>query len=64
MPAAEEFEVHQSGPRDLWGEVRAAYAWWNEQDRPGFERFGLTVSPGGIRGAWLDSPGHPVPAVG
>ncbi|MFE4175202.1 methyltransferase domain-containing protein [Streptomyces sp. NPDC056909] len=63
VPGAQEFEVYQSGPRDLWGEVRAAYAWWSDQDRPGFERFGLTVNPDGTPWAWLDSPEHPVPAV-
>ncbi|MCX4691901.1 methyltransferase domain-containing protein [Streptomyces sp. NBC_01408] len=64
VPGAEEFEVYQSGPRELWGELRAAYAWWNGQGRPGFERFGLTVRPDGTTWSWLDSPEHPVPAVG
>ncbi|WP_406738253.1 methyltransferase domain-containing protein [Streptomyces sp. NBC_00853] len=64
VPGAEEFEVYQSGPRELWGEVTAAHAWWDDQGRPEFERFGLTVKPDGTTWAWLDSPEHPVPAVG
>lgn len=54
--------VHQSGPRRLWDEVEAAYQWWDSQDRPGFHRFGLTVSAAG-EDAWLDTPGNLV-AVG
>ncbi|QES48767.1 protein-L-isoaspartate(D-aspartate) O-methyltransferase [Streptomyces venezuelae] len=64
VPGAEEFEVYQSGPRELWGELRAAYAWWCDRGRPGFERFGLTVHPDGTTWAWLDSPEFPVSAVG
>ncbi|MDJ0384036.1 hypothetical protein [Streptomyces sp. G-G2] len=64
VPDAREFEVYQSGPRDLWGEVTAAYVWWDSQGRPEFERFGLAVNPDGTPWAWLDSPEHPVPGVG
>ncbi|WP_419248834.1 methyltransferase domain-containing protein [Streptomyces melanogenes] len=52
--------VWQSGPRRLWGEVESAYQWWDEQGRPGFDRFGLVVDGDGER-AWLDSPDSPVP---
>ncbi|AYG80952.1 Protein-L-isoaspartate O-methyltransferase [Streptomyces hundungensis] len=62
VPRRKEFEVYQSGPRDLWDEVVAAYLWWDEQGRPGFERFGLTVDGDGER-AWLDRPDNPVPVV-
>ncbi len=62
VPRRKEFEVYQSGPRDLWDEVVAAYRWWDEQGRPGFERFGLTVDGEGER-AWLDRPDNPVPVV-
>lgn len=62
-PGADSFEVVQSGPRKLWDETEAAYRWWVTQGRPGFDRFGLTVDGDGER-AWLDSPDHPVPAVG
>ncbi|QLE74657.1 protein-L-isoaspartate(D-aspartate) O-methyltransferase [Streptomyces rectiverticillatus] len=62
-PGADSFEVVQSGPRRLWDETEAAYCWWEAQGRPGFDRFGLTVAEGAER-PWLDSPDHPVPAVG
>ncbi|MEV7421720.1 hypothetical protein [Streptomyces sp. NPDC091212] len=52
---AREFEVMQSGPRELWGEVERAFRWWERGGRPGFERFGLTVGAEGQR-AWLDDP--------
>ncbi|OYP20327.1 protein-L-isoaspartate(D-aspartate) O-methyltransferase [Streptomyces sp. FBKL.4005] len=57
-----EFEVVQSGPRKLWDEVEKAYGWWDGQGRPGFDRFGLTVSAEGET-VWLDEPGNPVPQV-
>ncbi|MEU8551675.1 hypothetical protein AB0C81_32675 [Streptomyces roseoverticillatus] len=41
--------------------MEAAFRWWDEKDRPGFDRFGLTVHSGGER-AWLDSPDNPVAA--
>lgn len=63
VPDREEFEVYQSGPRDLWDEVVAAYLWWDKQGRPGFERFGLTAYGDGER-VWLDRPDNPVPVVG
>ncbi|WHM41494.1 methyltransferase domain-containing protein [Streptomyces sp. BPTC-684] len=52
--------VWQSGPRRLWDEVESACRWWDEQGRPGFDRFGLTVDSDGER-AWLDFPDNPVP---
>ncbi|MFJ5122350.1 protein-L-isoaspartate(D-aspartate) O-methyltransferase [Kitasatospora sp. NPDC088548] len=52
---ASRFEVRQSGPRRLWSEVEEVVRWWMKQGRPGFERFGLTVS-GGEHRAWLDDP--------
>ncbi|MEV8480236.1 methyltransferase domain-containing protein [Streptomyces sp. NPDC051173] len=57
VPGRDEFEVYQSGPRNLWDEVLVAYRWWDKQGRPGFERFGLTVDGDGER-VWLDSPEH------
>jgi protein-L-isoaspartate O-methyltransferase len=53
--------VYQSGPRRLWDEVEAAYRWWEQQGRPGVERFGLTVHADGRQETWLDEPGQPVP---
>jgi protein-L-isoaspartate(D-aspartate) O-methyltransferase len=57
-----EFEVVQSGPRKLWGEVEKAYQWWDAQGRPGFDRFGLTVTPE-AETVWLDDPGNPIPPL-
>ncbi|MFJ8434702.1 methyltransferase domain-containing protein [Kitasatospora sp. NPDC094019] len=59
-PDRSEYEVVQSGPRNLWDEVTTAYRWWSSQGHPGHERFGLTVTPEGHT-AWLDSPDNPVP---
>ncbi|MFD7082278.1 protein-L-isoaspartate(D-aspartate) O-methyltransferase [Streptomyces sp. NPDC059918] len=58
-PGASEYLVVQAGPRKLWDETEAAYRWWEEQGRPDFTRFGLTVGPDG-QTAWLDSPENPV----
>ncbi len=49
--------VHQAGPRRLWDEVEAAYRWWESQGRPGFRRFGLTVTAKGEE-PWLDTPAN------
>ncbi|MFE2744741.1 methyltransferase domain-containing protein [Streptomyces scopuliridis] len=51
----DEYEVYQSGPRKLWDEVETAFRWWEERDRPGFDRFGLTVDADEER-VWLDTP--------
>jgi hypothetical protein len=58
-PGSDEHLVWQHGPRRLWDELERAYGWWLDCDRPGPERFGLTVTPAGQR-TWLDSPGNPV----
>ncbi|MDF3291980.1 methyltransferase domain-containing protein [Streptomyces silvisoli] len=55
-----QYEVMQSGARNLWDELETAWRWWNQQGQPGFERFGLTVSANGHT-VWLDNPGNPVP---
>jgi protein-L-isoaspartate O-methyltransferase len=49
------FPVFQAGPRRLWDEVEAAYAWWRRKARPHAGRFGLTVTPAG-QTIWLDNP--------
>ncbi|MGV4926439.1 methyltransferase domain-containing protein [Streptomyces sp. BHT-5-2] len=56
-----EARVWQSGPRRLWDEVEAAYHWWTAQASPGFDRFGLTVTPDGQQ-VWLDEPANSWPA--
>ncbi|MFE6975681.1 methyltransferase domain-containing protein [Streptomyces sp. NPDC057682] len=52
----EPARVWQQGPRRLWDEVRAAHDWWVGRGRPGWGRFGLTVSGGGER-VWVDEAG-------
>ncbi|MET9020188.1 hypothetical protein ABZV93_09425 [Actinopolymorpha sp. NPDC004070] len=47
-----EVRVEQHGPRLLWREVESAFRWWEEQGRPTFERFGLSVTSFG-QFAWL-----------
>lgn len=56
VPGRDEFEVHQSGPRNLWDEVAAAHAWWQSQGSPAPDRFGLTVTETGRHLCWLDAP--------
>jgi hypothetical protein len=58
-PGAETFEVRQFGPRNLWDEVAAAYRWWERLDKPGRDRWGVTVSQDAQR-IWLDSPDQPI----
>ncbi|GAA0339072.1 methyltransferase domain-containing protein [Actinoallomurus spadix] len=55
VPGDAEFVVQQHGERRLWDEVETAYLRWLSWGRPGLDRFGLTVSPGGRR-VWLDAP--------
>ncbi|MCC9307224.1 methyltransferase domain-containing protein [Kitasatospora sp. RB6PN24] len=62
-PGRTAYEVYQSGPRNLWDDVEAAWRWWDGHGRPGFERFGLTVTPD-HQTVWLDGPGNPVPLRG
>lgn len=52
-----EATVHQSGRRRLWDEVEAAFRWWQKAGRPGFHRFGLTVTAD-RQVPWLDDPSH------
>ncbi|MEU7094195.1 methyltransferase domain-containing protein [Kitasatospora aureofaciens] len=59
-PGRTAYEVVQSGPRSLWNEVESAWNWWDDRGRPGFDRFGLTVTPDGHT-VWLDGPDNPVP---
>jgi hypothetical protein len=57
----DEYVVGQHGPRHLWDELEAARRWWDDQDRPGFDRFGLTTTGAEHYTVWLDSPDNPVP---
>ncbi|MFF5567234.1 methyltransferase [Streptomyces sp. NPDC012623] len=54
------FTVWQYGPRRLWDEVESVHRWWNDNGRPGPERFGLTITPDGTR-TWLDTPARSLP---
>jgi len=58
-PAAEEFTVHEYGPRRLWREVEEAYSWWLRLGSPEWERFGMTVTAE-EQSVWLDRPETPV----
>lgn len=48
-------DVIQGGPRRLWQIIETAHDLWNQLDRPGWDRFGLTVTPG-EQTVWLDHP--------
>ncbi|MEH6373927.1 methyltransferase domain-containing protein [Streptomyces sp. KLMMK] len=55
-----EFTVWQHGPRRLWDEVTAAWAWFDQHGRPSPGRFGMTVTADGTHQAWLDAPENAV----
>lgn len=54
-PGVDSFEVNESGPRDLWAEIEAAYEAWCAQGEPTRERHGVTVTRDG-QSTWLDGP--------
>jgi hypothetical protein len=51
-------QVTEGGPRSLWRIVEQAHASWERRGRPGWERFGLTVS-GSQHTVWLDQASSP-----
>lgn len=51
-------EATEGGPRRLWQAVEAAHERWSRLDRPGWDRFGLTVTPT-EQVMWLDDPDSP-----
>ncbi|GAB2695055.1 hypothetical protein GCM10010442_10880 [Kitasatospora kifunensis] len=53
----------QHGPRRLWDETEAAHRWWLDNDRPGPDRFGLTLT-GDAQHLWLDAPADVLPRFG
>lgn len=57
-PGPGPYETRTRGPRDLWQEVAAARAAWEGAGRPGRDRLGVTVHPGGSQELWVDSPAH------
>ncbi|GAB3501718.1 hypothetical protein [Amycolatopsis cihanbeyliensis] len=40
----------------IWTEFERAHDSWRRLGRPGWDRFGLTVSEGGRHRVWLDRP--------
>lgn len=44
-PGADEHQVHQAGPRQLWDEVATAYQWWLDAGSPKADRWRITVTP-------------------
>ncbi|MFE6158491.1 hypothetical protein ACFQ7F_06160 [Streptomyces sp. NPDC056486] len=51
----EPAQVWQSGARQLWDEAESAYRWWVDKGKPGYDRFGLTVTAEG-QSVWVDDP--------
>jgi protein-L-isoaspartate O-methyltransferase len=47
--------VREGGPTPLWARVEQAWEAWNGWGEPGWERFGLTVTPD-AHTLWLDQP--------
>lgn len=48
-------QVTQAGPTRIWDSVERGYALWEAENRPGWERLGMTVAPG-RQWVWLDHP--------
>ena len=49
------YAVSEGGPRALWRMVEQAHELWGRHGQPGWERFGLTVTPD-RQTVWLDGP--------
>ncbi|MGQ0778440.1 MAG: methyltransferase domain-containing protein [Pseudonocardiales bacterium] len=48
-------EVWEGGPSHLWASIEAGLEFWRQQGEPGWDRFGLTVTPH-RQTVWLDTP--------
>lgn len=48
--------VRAAGPHDIWAVVESAWNDWQSWGEPGWDRFGLTVAPGGEQTVWFDDP--------
>ncbi len=48
-------DVLEGGPRQLWSIIEHAHQRWEGWTRPGWNRFGLTVTPD-QQAVWLDHP--------
>ncbi|QMU70248.1 hypothetical protein [Streptacidiphilus sp. P02-A3a] len=49
-------QVRRFGPRGLLREVESVHQWFEARNRPGLERFGLTITPEGKQSMWFDDP--------
>jgi len=54
IPGAGTFEINQLGPRRLWDEVEAAYAWWVQAGSPTAEKWRFTLTPDGLHASLDD----------
>lgn len=50
--------VRQYGERNLWDEAERAVEFWENEDRPSYERFGITATPT-HQYVWYDNPEGP-----
>ncbi|MGH3916782.1 MAG: protein-L-isoaspartate(D-aspartate) O-methyltransferase, partial [Pseudonocardiaceae bacterium] len=48
-------QVWEGGPRRLWTSIEAGLEFWRQQGEPGWNRFGLTLTPH-RHTIWLDTP--------
>ncbi|QKW32520.1 hypothetical protein HUT17_05155 (plasmid) [Nocardiopsis flavescens] len=62
-PSGAPYEARRYGTRDLWGEVGRAWQVWQDADRPGLSRLGVTVDDQGTH-LWVDSPNTRLDGVG
>jgi protein-L-isoaspartate O-methyltransferase len=54
-----DVRAFQGGPRPLWSDLEKTAAQWLSDDRPGLNRYGLTVTPD-ANTVWLDDPDRAV----
>jgi hypothetical protein len=52
-------DVWEGGPRHLWEQIESAEELWASVGKPGWQRFGMTVTPT-ENVVWLDEPGGSV----
>ncbi|MER6626543.1 protein-L-isoaspartate(D-aspartate) O-methyltransferase, partial [Streptomyces sp. NPDC000931] len=54
-PSGDPYEARRAGPRDVWGEIAAAWHEWTRYGSPGRDRLGITVDGEGTH-LWADTP--------
>ncbi|MGH3621261.1 MAG: methyltransferase domain-containing protein [Sciscionella sp.] len=57
-PSPAGYRVRQYGPQRLWDRVEQAATFWNNEDQPSYERFGITATPQ-RQHIWYDHPDGP-----